>query len=859
MQPQYQPAEIEQQLQKEWAERKSFRAIDASDKPKYYCLSMFPYPSGKLHMGHVRNYTIGDVLSRYHRMRGFNVLQPMGWDAFGLPAENAAMANNVPPAKWTYDNIAYMKKQLKSLGFAIDWERELATCTPQYYRWNQWLFLRMLEKGIAYKKTGTVNWDPVDQTVLANEQVIDGRGWRTGALVEKREIPMYYLAITKYSEELLSCLDSLPGWPERVKTMQANWIGKSFGVRLAFPYELNGASGKLWVFTTRADTIMGVTFCAVAAEHPLAAEAARRDPKLAAFVGECKRGSVIEAELATMEKKGMPTGLFVSHPLSGKTIEVWVGNYVLMSYGDGAVMGVPGHDERDFEFAGKYGLPIEQVIDVEGKTYLLDAWQPWYADQGVCCNSGNYDGLDFARSVDAIAADLKAKGLGDKQVTWRLRDWGVSRQRYWGCPIPIVHCARCGDVPVPEHQLPVVLPEDCVPDGSGNPLNKRADFLNTSCPKCGEPAKRETDTMDTFVDSSWYFLRYACADQSGNMVDERANYWLPVDQYIGGIEHAILHLLYSRFWTKVMRDFGLVKLDEPFTRLLTQGMVLNEIFSRKSDGNRIQYFNPADVELEFDEQGKRTGATLKSDGKPVESGGMRTMSKSKNNGVDPQALIDRYGADTARLFMMFTSPPEDTLAWNDDGVSGAYRYLCRLWKFAHDHHATISDAAVTTQGATKTARRELHLLLQQANFDYERKQFNTVASAAMKILNLLEANAGFAQQRALLREGMHILLRLLSPVAPHIAQTLWREFGFGSDILEAAWPVVDAAALEQDEIELVLQVNGKHRGAVRVARTADRAGIERLALADPNAQKHIAGRAVIKVIVVPGRLVNIVV
>ena len=859
MQPQYQPAEIEQQLQKEWAERKSFRAIDASDKPKYYCLSMFPYPSGKLHMGHVRNYTIGDVLSRYHRMRGFNVLQPMGWDAFGLPAENAAMANNVPPAKWTYDNIAYMKKQLKSLGFAIDWERELATCTPQYYRWNQWLFLRMLEKGIAYKKTGTVNWDPVDQTVLANEQVIDGRGWRTGALVEKREIPMYYLAITKYSEELLSCLDSLPGWPERVKTMQANWIGKSFGVRLAFPYQLNGERGKLWVFTTRADTIMGVTFCAVAAEHPLAAEAARRDPKLAAFVGECKRGSVIEAELATMEKKGMPTGLFVSHPLSGKTIEVWVGNYVLMSYGDGAVMGVPGHDERDFEFAGKYGLPIEQVIDVEGKTYLLDAWQPWYADQGVCCNSGNYDGLDFARSVDAIAADLKAKGLGDKQVTWRLRDWGVSRQRYWGCPIPIVHCACCGDVPVPEHQLPVVLPEDCVPDGSGNPLNKRADFLNTSCPKCGEPAKRETDTMDTFVDSSWYFLRYACADQNGNMVDERANYWLPVDQYIGGIEHAILHLLYSRFWTKVMRDFGLVKLDEPFTRLLTQGMVLNDIFSRKSDGNRIQYFNPADVELEFDEQGKRTGATLKSDGKPVESGGMRTMSKSKNNGVDPQALIDRYGADTARLFMMFTSPPEDTLAWNDDGVSGAYRYLCRLWKFAHDHHATISDAAVTTQGATKTARRELHLLLQQANFDYERKQFNTVASAAMKILNLLEANAGFAQQRALLREGMHILLRLLSPVAPHIAQTLWREFGFGSDILEAAWPVVDAAALEQDEIELVLQVNGKHRGAVRVARTADRAGIERLALADPNAQKHIAGRAVIKVIVVPGRLVNIVV
>jgi leucyl-tRNA synthetase len=858
MQPQYQPAGIEQQIQKEWADKKSFRAIDASDKPKYYCLSMFPYPSGKLHMGHVRNYTIGDVLSRYHRMRGFNVLQPMGWDAFGLPAENAAMANNVPPAKWTYANIAYMKNQLKSLGFAIDWERELATCTPQYYRWNQWLFLRMLEKGIAYKKTGTVNWDPVDRTVLANEQVIDGRGWRTGALVEKREIPMYYLAITKYSEDLLSSLDALPGWPERVKTMQANWIGKSFGVRLAFPYDLNGKPGKLWVFTTRADTIMGVTFCAVAAEHPLAAEAARRDSKLAAFVDECKRGSVMEADVATMEKKGMPTGLFVSHPLTGEKIEVWVGNYVLMSYGEGAVMGVPGHDERDFAFAKKYGLAIAQVIDVDGKKYSLDAWQPWYADHGVCVNSGKYDGLDFQRSVDSIATDLKTRNLGDKQVTWRLRDWGVSRQRYWGCPIPIVHCASCGDVPVPEDQLPVVLPEDCVPDGSGNPLNKRADFLNTECPKCGKPAKRETDTMDTFVDSSWYFLRYACADQNGKMVDERVNYWLPVDQYIGGIEHAILHLLYSRFWTKVMRDSGLVNLDEPFTRLLTQGMVLNEIFSRKSDGARVQYFNPADVELEFDEQGKRTGATLKSDGNPVESGGIRTMSKSKNNGVDPQALIDQYGADTARFFMMFASPPEDTLAWNDDGVEGAYRYLRRLWKFAHDHRATISAAAAGKEVAQEGARRELHVLLQQANFDYERKQFNTVASAAMKILNLLEDNAGTAQG-ALLREGTSVLLRLLSPIAPHIAQTLWRELGFGSDILEAAWPAVDEAALVQDEIELVLQVNGKHRGAILVARTANRADIERLAVENPNAQKHIAGQAVKKVIVVPGRLVNIVV
>ncbi|HEV8644895.1 MAG TPA: leucine--tRNA ligase [Burkholderiales bacterium] len=864
MQPQYQPAAIEQQVQQEWADKKSFRAIDASHKPKYYCLSMFPYPSGKLHMGHVRNYTIGDVLSRYYRMRGYNVLQPMGWDAFGLPAENAAMANNVPPAKWTDDNIAYMKKQLKSLGFAIDWDRELATCWPDYYRWNQWLFLRMLEKGLAYKKTGTVNWDPVDQTVLANEQVIDGRGWRTGAPVEKREIPMYYLAITQCAEELLSSLDRLPGWPERVKTMQANWIGKSFGVRLAFSYVLDGKPGKLWVFTTRADTIMGVTFVAVAAEHPLAAKAAKRNPTLAEFVEECKRGGVQEAEIATQEKKGMPTGILVAHPLTGEKIEVWVGNYVLMSYGEGAVMGVPGHDERDFAFAKKYGLPIRQVIAVEVRPYSLDAWQPWYADYGVCVNSAKYDGMSYQQSVDAIAADLLSKGLGEKQVTWRLRDWGISRQRYWGCPIPIVHCDFCGDVPVPDDQLPVVLPEDCVPDGSGNPLNKRPDFLNTACPKCGKPAKRETDTMDTFVDSSWYFLRFACADQHGSMVDERVNYWLPVDQYIGGIEHAILHLLYSRFWTKVMRDFGLVKLDEPFTRLLTQGMVLNEIFFRKTDGGRIQYFNPGDVELEMDGQGKRTGAVLKSDGKSVESGGIRTMSKSKNNGVDPQALIDQYGADTARFFMMFTSPPEDTLAWNDEGVEGAYKFLRRMWKFAHDNQASIRDErACGMDGVPRDARHDLHQHLQQANFDYERKQFNTVASAAHKILNLLDgdvvAAVPAAARAVLLREGVGILLRLLAPITPHVVQTLWRELGYGADILDAPWPEVDEAALMQDEIDLVLQVNGKLRGNIRVARTADRAAIERLAMENPNAQKHIAGQTVKKVVVVPGRLVNIVV
>ena len=615
IQPKYNAHDIEPKARAFWNENRSFRAVEIPGKRKYYCLSMFPYPSGKLHMGHVRNYTIGDALSRYHRMRGDNVLQPMGWDAFGLPAENAAMANGVPPAKWTYDNIAYMKKQLQSLGFAIDWERELATCKPDYYRWNQWLFLRMLEKGLVYKKTGTVNWDPIDQTVLANEQVIDGRGWRTGALVEKREIPMYYMAITKYADELLGALDTLPGWPERVKTMQANWIGKSYGVRFAFPYTLDGKAEKLWVFTTRADTIMGVTFCAVAAEHPLATYAAKNNPKLAAFIDECKQGSVIEADMATMEKKGMPTGIHVDHPLTGAKVEVWVGNYVLMSYGDGAVMGVPAHDERDFHFAKVYGLPIPQVIDSSasnaGKPFSLDAWQEWYADKehGVCVNSGKYDGLKYMQAVDAVAADLKSKGLGDKQVMWRLRDWGISRQRYWGTPIPLIHCADCGVVPVPDDQLPVVLPEDCVPDGAGNPLNKRADFLDCNCPKCGKKARRETDTMDTFVDSSWYYTRFACADQKNAMVDERAKYWLPVDQYIGGIEHAILHLLYSRFWTKVMRDLGLVTLDEPFANLLTQGMVLNEIFFRKPESGRIVYFNPTEVDIQVDANGKRTGVT----------------------------------------------------------------------------------------------------------------------------------------------------------------------------------------------------------------------------------------------------------
>jgi leucyl-tRNA synthetase len=881
MQPQYDPKIIESEAREHWERTAAFRAREDAGRPKFYCLSMFPYPSGKLHMGHVRNYTIGDVMTRFHRMRGENVMQPMGWDAFGLPAENAAMANGVPPAKWTYDNIAYMKKQLKSLGFAIDWARELATCSPDYYRWNQWLFLRMLEKGLVYKKTGTVNWDPVDRTVLANEQVIDGRGWRTGAVVEKREIPMYYMRITGYAEELLAALDSLSGWPERVKTMQANWIGKSHGVNIAFPYDLAGEKKVLRVFTTRADTLMGATFCAVAAEHPLAAHAAKSDRKLAAFVDECKRGSVMEAELAQIDKKGMPTGLFVAHPITGEKIEVWVGNYVLMAYGEGAVMGVPAHDERDFAFAKKYGLPIRAVIDVDGKPYSTEAWQPWYADYGKCENSGKYDGLDYLAAVDAIAADLKKKSLGDKQVTWRLRDWGISRQRYWGTPIPIIHCAGCGDVPVPDEDLPVVLPENLVPDGTGNPLAKTPSFLDCSCPKCGKPAKRETDTMDTFVDSSWYYLRFACPGQNGSMIDERAKYWMSVDQYIGGIEHAILHLLYSRFWTKVMRDLGLISgVDEPFTRLLTQGMVLNEIFYRKTGEGRLTYYNPADVELKHDDKGQRVSAILKSDGKPVESDGIGTMSKSKNNGVDPQDLIEKYGADTARLFMMFASSPEQTLEWSDSGVEGSYRFLKRLWSFAHDFSrragtlnskpTTFLDRGAKIDRAQMATRFEIHSVLKQANHDLAKSQFNTVVSAAMKILNALErlpeaaiAGEGSAPSAnvydEIVNEGLSILLRVLSPIAPHITHQLWKDLGYGADILKAPWPEPNPSALEQDEIELVLQVNGKLRGHVRAPKDAAREQIEQLALAHEAVAKFTNGQPVKKVIVVPGRLVNVVV
>jgi len=881
MQDKYLPGDVEQSAQAHWQAIDAYKSSEtakdkgAQNRKKFYACSMLPYPSGKLHMGHVRNYTINDMMARFLRMNGYNVLMPMGWDAFGLPAENAALKNGVPPAKWTYDNIAYMKKQMQAMGLAIDWSREIATCDPSYYKWNQWLFLKMLEKGIAYRKTQVVNWDPVDQTVLANEQVIDGRGWRTGALVEKREIPGYYLKITDYAEELLDHVQhKLPGWPERVRVMQENWIGKSEGVRFAFPHDIRDSEGKLiqdgrlYVFTTRADTIMGVTFCAVAPEHPLAAHAAASNPKLAAFIEECKRGGTTEAELALKEKEGLPTGLFVTHPLTGGQVEVWVGNYVLITYGDGAVMGVPAHDERDFAFAKKYGLPIRQVIAVEGESYSTDAWQEWYADKqrGMTVNSGIYDGLNYKAAVDKIAAELAAKGLGEKKTTWRLRDWGISRQRYWGTPIPIIHCGDCGPVPVPEKDLPVVLPQDCVPDGSGNPLNKREDFLHADCPQCGKPARRETDTMDTFVDSSWYFMRYCDPKNDGKMVADGADYWMPMDQYIGGIEHAILHLLYARFWTKVMRDLGLVKIDEPFVNLLTQGMVLNHIYSRKTPAGGIEYFWLHEVENVHDEGGRIIGAKLKSDGSAVNYEGVGTMSKSKNNGVDPQELINQYGADTARLFVMFAAPPEQTLEWNDAGVEGAHRFLRRVWSYAHAQGPRIAASSDIDFSQLpeqhKALRREIHKILQQADHDFRRIQYNTVVSACMKMLNTLEAAKleDSAQTNAVIAEAFSIFLRVLYPVAPHVTHALWQELGFAvafGDILDAPWPQLDEAALEQAEIELMVQVNGKLRGSIKVPKEADKAAIEAAALSNDNVRKYVEGPPK-KVIVVPGKLINIV-
>ena len=892
----YHPKQIEAAAQAEWNARDVYRVTenaigkDGKVKQKFYACSMLPYPSGKLHMGHVRNYTINDMMARQLRMKGFNVLQPMGWDAFGLPAENAAMKNNVAPAKWTYENIAYMKKQCQAMGWAIDWSREFATCDPAYYKWNQWFFLKLLETGIVYKKTQVVNWDPVDQTVLANEQVVDGKGWRSGAPVQKREIPGYYMAITKYAEELLDCVaNKLTGWPASVRAMQENWIGKSVGVRFAFSHDIMDASGKLvqdgklFVFTTRADTIMGVTFCAIAAEHPLAEVAAKRDAKVAAFIDETKRGTVMEADMATMEKKGVNTGLFVLHPFSGDKVEVWVGNYVLMSYGDGAVMGVPGHDERDFGFAKKYGLAIKQVVSPqslqippnppfskgggEAGKFSTECWQGWYADVGVCVNSGSMNGMTFDQAIDHVAAQTSANG-GEKKIQYRLRDWGISRQRYWGTPIPIIHCADCGDVPVPEKDLPVVLPLDLIPDGSGSPLKKDQRFINCACPKCGKPAARETDTMDTFVDSSWYYMRYTspntAPDYHDKMVSANNDHWMPMDQYIGGITHAVMHLLYARFWTKAMRDIGLVKFDEPFTNLLCQGMVLNHIYSRKNERAGIEYFAPSDVEAVVDAERKAVSYRAKSDGAPVTYEGVGTMSKSKLNGVDPQEMIDHYGADAARLFVMFASPPEQTIEWSSAGVEGTHRYLRRLWGFC----STVADA-VKTAGAVeaskldtdaKKLRHEIHLTLKQASYDYSRLQYNTVVSACMKMLNTLEENRGGAP--AVVREGLSILLRVLYPACPHLTWGLWNDLGFNveaGDIIDAPWPEPDPAALEQDEIDMVVQVNGKLRGSIRVPKAATKEAIEQMATSDAGVMRHVEGRLIKRLIVVPGKLVNVVV
>jgi leucyl-tRNA synthetase len=891
MNEKYVPAEVEAAAQAHWAARDAYRVVEDPRRQKFYACSMLPYPSGKLHMGHVRNYTINDMMARQLRMKGLNVLMPMGWDAFGLPAENAAIDNRVAPAKWTSANIADMKAQMQPLGLAFDWAREVSTCDPNYYKWNQWFFLKMLEAGIAYRKTQVVNWDPVDQTVLANEQVVDGKGWRSGATVEKREIPGYYLAITKYADELLAAVADptsphyLEGWPERVRLMQEHWIGKSEGVRFAFTHEIRGDDGKLiqdgrmYVFTTRADTIMGVTFAAVAPEHPLATHAARTQPKVAAFIEECKKGGTTEAELALKDKEGLPLGLAVTHPLTGQPVPLWVGNYVLMSYGDGAVMGVPGHDERDFAFARKYGLDILQVIHIDGLEYDYENWQEWYADKarGITVNSGNWSGLAHQAAVDAVAKVLAAHGLGEKKTTWRLRDWGISRQRYWGTPIPIIHCEGsrerpgCGTVPVPEKDLPVVLPEGLVPDGRSNPLARFEPFLAVACPQCGRPARRETDTMDTFVDSAWYYMRYCCPDSEFAMVDKRNEYWMPMDQYIGGIEHAVLHLLYARFWTKAMRDLGLVTFSEPFRNLFTQGMLLNECFYRDEDGgaaaSKRRWFYPSEVDITYDDRGHPIGATAKSDGAPVMLGGIEKMSKSKNNVVEPKDIIAKFGADTARVFVMFAGPPDQSAAWSDAGAAGSFRFLNRLWATAHKMAGSIKHAAPEVAGASAGAlalRREIHLLLEQVSRDYERLQYNTVVSGAMKMLNAIEAAAltDAPPDTAVRRESLSILLRALAPAAPHITHALWAGLGFAAvhgELIDAPWPAVDEAALVTDEIELVLQIGGKHRGAIRVPANADRAAIEAAALASPEFARFGEGRPAKKVVVVPGRLVNVVV
>lgn len=859
MKPTYEAAQIEAAAQAFWEANASFKVENHTDKPNYYCLSMFPYPSGRLHMGHVRNYTIGDVITRYKKMSGYNVMQPIGWDAFGMPAENAAIDNKVSPHDWTHKNIVYMRKQFKELGFGFDWSREFATCDPEYYGWEQWFFLQLYKKGVIYRKKGMVNWDPVDQTVLANEQVIDGRGWRSDALVERREIPMYYFKITDYAEELLEDLQLLEDWPEQVRTMQANWIGKSQGMEVTFLHQ----DGQFNVFTTRPDTLMGVTYVAVAPEHPIAAKAAENNPELAEFIKECQKTGTSEADFATQEAKGMATGEFAKHPLTGEEVPIWVANYVLMSYGDGAVMAVPAHDSRDFGFAHKYHLPIKMVIEPNDGDHNLDTWHDSLGEHGTLINSGEFTGLNFEEAFKKIGDTLEAKGLGKPKTQYRLRDWGISRQRYWGCPIPIINCPSCGEVPVPEQDLPVVLPTDCIPDGSGNPLNKLDSFKKVACPQCGGDAERETDTMDTFVESSWYYARFASSHFNEGMVDPKAaEVWLPVDQYIGGVEHAILHLLYSRFFHKLMRNEGVLGNPEkvgpePFKALLTQGMVVSPAFYRHTSKG-YEWFNINDLEI-IDKNGEKS-YILKRDGEPVTYYGILKMGKSKNNGVDPEAIVKSYGADVSRLFMMFTSPPEQTLEWSTSGLEGADRFLRRVWNFAYENQAILKDhtldASKISDKAAKDARREIHQELKKALYDYERFHFNTVISANMIMLNVLTKLKDSPDEAAVKREGFSIMLRLLSPIVPHIVHTIWSAL-FGDNILDHALPLVDESALISDEVKYMVQVNGRLRGEVVVPASASKEEIEKAALANENAQKFIEGE-IRRVIVVPNRLVNIV-
>lgn len=876
---QYQPQVIEPAQQQKWEQQNRYQVNNAaSDKPSRYLLSMFPYPSGKLHMGHVRNYTISDVLSRYYRLKGYEVLQPMGWDAFGMPAENAAIANAVAPAAWTFSNIDNMRAQLKSLGLSIDWSREFATCTPEYYKWEQWLFVQLFKKGLVYKKLSTVNWDPVDNTVLANEQVVDGRGWRSGALIEKREIPMYYFNITAYADELLNDLDKLEGhWPQQVITMQRNWIGRSEGMEIHFPYTLNGEQKTLDVFTTRPDTLMGVTYVSVAAEHPLAKHAAATNPALQSFIEACKKGSVAEADLAKAEKMGMDTGLTVTHPLTGEQVPVWVANYVLMSYGSGAVMAVPAHDERDFEFASKYQLPIKQVIDLkephkQGQQFDATTWQDWYGDKqnGVAINSGELDGLNFKQAFDNILTQLEPKGLGKKTINYRLRDWGVSRQRYWGCPIPVINCDDCGTVPVPESQLPVVLPLDVVPDGRGNPLNNLASFTDVNCPCCGKPAKRETDTFDTFVESSWYYARFASPNYTDGMINKvAADKWLPVDQYVGGVEHAVLHLLYARFFHKLMRDEGLVQGDEPFANLLTQGMVLAGTYLRENaDGSKSYYF-PEEVDIRYNDKGQPIEATLKADGQPVKIGKIEKMSKSKNNGVDPQATIDQYGADTVRLYTMFTAPVDQTLEWIDDGLKGPYNFLKKVWRYTIEHTETLAQQSLTAatlsvsdaqslSKAAKSLRRKTHDTIGKLDDAFGKNlALNTPVSFLMELSNELTAfDIHSDSDLAVANEALVTLLTLLTMYAPHMAEVLLEELGI--DVMTLTYPAVDTSALVQDTITMVVQVNGKIRGQMDVAPNSDSDWLKAEAKQLDSVAKFITGD-IVKEIVVPNKLVNIVV